>query len=199
MDSNIPKQKQGSKMDVVAEAKFDDEIMAKEFYPIARMRLLEVYNWDEICGYGSATFTLLDERGQEVKRAAMEGDYFKINIPGPGSTAGEGYDFVRVEQVQEESSASNQATSIRVRPCPNPLTEDKDVAHFFKDEATSTFVVNRMGAEVLAEVHGRNEMPNTEAKGIVDKIRNTAVGLGAKVGLSYPQWKVLVRALVDKK
>ena len=199
MENNIPKQEQGSKMDAVSDAKFRDEIMAQEFYHIARMRLLEVYKWDEICGYASATFTLLDGQGQEVKRPAEEGDYFKINIPGPGSTAGEGYDYVRVEQIDEESSAGNQTTSIRVRPCPNPLTEGDDVAHFFKDEATSTFMVSRIGTEVLAEVHGRNEMPNTDAKGLVDKIRNTVVGLGAKIGLSFPQWKVLVRAIVAQK
>ena len=199
MGNEIPKQEHGSKMDAIAEINLGAEVEAMEFYQVARMRLLEVYNWDKICGYASATFILIDASGQELKRAASEGDFIKIDIPGPGSTTGDGYDWVRVEQIHEESSEHNQMVSMRVRPCPNPMNESEEVAHFFKDEATSTFMVSRIGTEVLAEMHGRNEMANTDSAGVIDRIRNVAVGLGAKIGFSYPQWKVLVESLVSRK
>jgi hypothetical protein len=52
-----------------------------------------------------------------------------------------------------------------------------------------------MGNVVTAEVHGRNETPNTHTDHVLDNIRNTMVGLGAKVGASYPQWKGLVAGI----
>lgn len=199
MENEIPKQEHGSKMDAAADVQFGDEIKAMEFYQVSRMRLLEVYNWDKLCGYASATFILTDATSQHLKRAAREGDYIKIDIPGPGTVNGDGFDWVTVEQIHEESAEHNQMVSMRVRPCANPRADSDEVAHFFKDEATSTFMVSRIGTEVIAEMHGRNEMPNTDAKGVVDKVRNVAVGLSAKVGFSYPQWKVLVEALVARK
>ena len=72
----------------------------------------------------------------------------------------------------------------------------EDTAHFFKDAATSTFQVKRIANEVYAEVHGRNEVANTEANATTDKIRNTVVGWSAKLGLSFPQWKSLVTGIV---
>jgi hypothetical protein len=52
---------------------------------------------------------------------------------------------------------------------------------------------------VTAEVHGRNEVPNTETDKTVDKVRNAVVGLGAITAFSAPQWKSLVKGLLDVK
>jgi hypothetical protein len=86
-----------------------------------------------------------------------------------------------------------------VRPAANPLNQKDDTAHFFKDTATSTFQVKRIDNEVYAEVHGRNELANTETDQMTDNIRNTLVGWSAKLGLSAPQWKSLVTGLVKKQ
>ncbi|MNL25317.1 hypothetical protein D3C87_1467950 [compost metagenome] len=86
-----------------------------------------------------------------------------------------------------------------VRPSANPLTDSQDTAHFLTNEATSTFQVKRVGNRIYAEEHGRNEVPNTDTKYTMDNIRNTFVGWGAKIGLSYPQWKSLVKGLLNTK
>jgi hypothetical protein len=70
------------------------------------------------------------------------------------------------------------------------------VAHFFSDEATSNFIVQRRGLEVIAAVLGRNEKPNTGAEKIIDKARNTAVATGAVTAFSKLQWKSLVNGLL---
>lgn len=199
MKKDIPKQEEGSEMDVFEKTEFKEEMAAKEFYGIARQRLLDVFNWDKICGFASATFTLTDASGKEVKRAAMEGDHFKINIPGPGSTVGDGFDWVVVELIKEEQSAAGQSIRMRARPTSNPLHPNPETAHFFKDKATSTFTVYRTGLEVHAEVHGRNEVPNSESAVLINNVRNVLVGWSAKIGFSYPQWKSLVTALVNQK
>ena len=70
---------------------------------------------------------------------------------------------------------------------------------FFKEDATSTFIVERDGNNLRAAVHGRNELPNTKADKPLDKARNAIVGLGAMLGLSNPQWKSLVKGILDFK
>lgn len=198
MENPIPPQEAGNQMDVVDKATFDTREQATNFYKVAKERLLDVNNWATVSDLPSATFQLCDSTGADINRNVELGDYFKINIPGPGNSTGEGYDWVKVELVHEEQVNGTDVMSIRVRPAPNPNTPDASVAHFFSGTSTSTFQVKRIHNEVIAEVHGRNEEANTETEHLIDKARNTLVGLGAKMGVSYPQWKGLVKGLVKR-
>lgn len=196
MENPIPSQETGSEMNAVEKATFDNTAEARQFYEVAKERLLSVNRWAEISALPSSTFRLCDGSGAEADRLVKEGDYFKIDIPGPGTTSGDGFDWVKVEHLQEEEINGTEIISIRVRPAANPNTPDPDTAHFFKDTATSTFQVKRIGSEVFAEVHGRNEQPNTDTEHLTDNVRNTLVGTSAKIGFSFPQWKGLVAGLV---
>ncbi len=198
MTTNIPEQKEGSHMDITAKIALDSADEAKAFYELAKTRLLEVYRWYEICAVPVSTFILTDAAGNEVKRQVQEGDYLKIDIPGPGTSSGDGYDWVKVESLLEESINQADTLSMTVRPAPNPLSGNDDTAHFFKETATSTFQVKRLNNEVYAEVHGRNELANTKTEQLTDNIRNTLVGWSAKLGMSFPQWKSLVTGIVKK-
>ncbi|WP_432712548.1 hypothetical protein [Pedobacter sp.] len=198
MSTPIPEQHEGSKMDITAKTTFDSKEEAMAFYEIAKARLMAVYDWYDVCQVPVSTFMLTDQNGNEVKRPVQEGDYLKIDIPGPGSSTGDGYDWVKVEQVLSQNENQADVTSITVRPAANPNNEKTDTAHFFEDTATSTFQVKRIGSEVYAEVHGRNEKANTDTEKLTDNIRNTLVGWSAKLGLSYPQWKSLVNGLVQR-
>lgn len=199
MENHIPEQHEGSKMDIHAQTDFTDVAEARRFYATAKKRLLEAFRWYEICEVPVSTFILTDSEGNEVKRYIQEGDYLKIDIPGPGTSTGDGYDWVQVESVFEENTGDMELTAITVRPSSNPVDINARTAHFFKESATSTFQVKRIGLQVHAEVHGRNEQPNTDTDQLTDNIRNTLVGWSAKLGMSYPQWKSLVTGLVDKE
>ena len=48
-------------------------------------------------------------------------------------------------------------------------------------------------------MHGRNEEANTAESDFFDGLRNMAVGYSAKMGLSFPQWKLLVEGIVSVK
>ena len=89
---------------------------------------------------------------------------------------------------------------MRVRPAPNPHKNagDKEAAHFFKDEATSNFLIERKGTMVSAAVYGRNEKLNLTTEKLSDKVRNAVVGTTAVMGLSIIQWKKLVKGLIGK-
>jgi len=197
MKDQVPVQHTGSQIDTSAQAEFSSAEEAAAFYSIAKNRLLNAYKWAEICKVPLSVFALTDSQGNIVERPAEEGDYLRIDIPGPGTHSGDGFDWVRVEKITEEFAESSATTSMQVRPSANPASEDTSTAHFYTAMATSTFQVKRIGTIVSAEEHGRNEVPNTDTSHLADNIRNTLVGWSAKIGLSYPQWKSLVKGIVE--
>ena len=200
MEELIPAQETGAKSDNEHSVTFNSIEEAKKYFQLAKDRLQQVNRWHEMAGALTADFHLTDREGREVDRAPQTGDYFRISVPAPGPGAGDGFDWVRVELMENNrgSSNENEIFGIRVRPSESPIPNgETSVAHFFKDDATSTFIVERDGRNVKAAVHGRNELPNTTADKPMDKARNAIVGIGAMLGLSNPQWKSLVKGILD--
>lgn len=198
-DNLIPEQHTGGESNTVAEVVLSNEQEAKQFFGVACQRLMNVNEWHHLTGAASADFILCDATGNEAKRTAQKGDFIKIDIPGPGTVSGEGYDWVQIEAIEEVQSQEEESLLMRVRPASNPLNEKADTAHFFTEEATSNFVVSRQGLTIKAEVHGRNEKPNISAETVVDKARNAAVATGAITVFSKMQWKSLVNGLVKRE
>lgn len=196
--ADLPAQQQGAEKNIEELVETSNEDEAKQLYTASKKRLLNVNNWNKICGKLSAVFELTNSEGHQLKSNPVVGNYFKIDIPGPGTVSGKGYDWVRVEAVEEKNNEDEESILIRVRPSDNPTTADDDVAHFFSDKATSNFFVSRKNNVVTAAVYGRNEVANTSTSNAVDKARNAVVGTSAKAGLSDPQWKALVKGVLGK-
>jgi hypothetical protein len=195
----IPSQDSGIQTNTESTEELATEKEAKEFYVTVCKRLMDINNWQQYAGKATASFQLTDNSGKEVKRDPQKGDHLKIDIPGPGSISGEGFDWVQIEAIEKDHDENTQCTAIRVRPATSPLNEKEDVAHFFSDDTTSTFMVRQEGKKVIAGVYGRNEKPNTNTETTIDKIRNTAIATGAISGFSKIQWKSLVNGLVKKE
>lgn len=193
---SIPPQQTGKQVDLESRIMLPDEESAKNFLQLARSRLLDINRWYETAELPVASFVLTDEYGGEALKAVpSEGDNVRIDIPGPGPASGNGYDWVVITDIKE---VNDEMCSITLRPTSNPLELNNDTAHFFKNVASSTVVVERQGNEVIAHYHGRNETANTDTDSTVDNVRNALVGAAAKLGLSYPQWKSLVDGLVKR-
>lgn len=195
----IPPQRIGNKLDTSHEYVASDAAEARRVFSTAAERLLNVNSWEKICGPLSAKFSLRDERGEFANRTARSGDYFRIDVPGPGPSSGDGFDWVRVEALSDRRNpgSDEESVTIRVRPAPSPENPAPDTAHFFSGDATSSFQVIRRGNIIRAEVHGRNEQPNTDVEKKADKVRNAVVGTGAVAGVSKPQWNSLVKGLLE--
>lgn len=200
-DKNIPQQQKGNQVNVVHKEKLESREDAEQLFETAKKRLLDVSGWGEIASGFSSGFQLTDSHGQEVFRSAQTGDYFKIHIPAPGPESGDGEDWVQIEAIQDETDPAIdlQIVSIKVRPASNPQNPNTETAHFFGEDATSTFVVKRKGNTISAEVHGRNEVPNLHGTGVLDTIRHVAVAIGAILGFSDQQWKNLTQGLIAPK
>jgi len=196
----VPDNEAGFQTNTESVAELNSTEEAKSFFSTVRERFLNVSNWQHWAGKATADFKLTDEKGNLiVDRTPQKGDHFKIDIPGPGPATGDGYDWVQIEEIQETSNDNDESVCIRVRPATNPTNDHDDVAHFFSDDATSSFVVKREGNKVMTAVYGRNEKPNTKAETILDKARNTAIASGAISGLSKLQWKSLVDGLLKRE
>lgn len=195
----IPTQKEGQHTDAVAEQVLDDLQTAQYYFEIAKQRLLDVNNWHRISKIKASVFTLINENGEKLNSTAKVGHYFKIDIPGPGSRLGDGFDWVKIEFIQEikNEGLDKEVLMMKVRPAKNPERHNEEIAHFLKDEATSTFIVAREGNKIAAEVHGRNEIPNIGVTPLIDKVRNSVIGLGAIIGISVLQWKLLTEGIVS--
>jgi len=197
--ADIPEQREGEQTDVIHFVDCESREQAHKLFQLAKSRLKDVSNWHKFSGPGSSKFSITDTQGKEDYKIAEKGDHIYINLPAPGSIAGDGLEWVRIEAVDEveNAGAENEFIVITVRPVGNPRhPENGTTAHFFSHNSTSTFIVERYLNHVSAAVHGRNETPNNKDAGLYDDVRNTIIALTARKGLSGPQWKKLVTGLL---
>jgi hypothetical protein len=192
----IPAQFTGTEIEAASSVELENVAAATRFFEIAKKRLIDVNHWHELAGIVTAKFQAVDKDGHEVSRPVKKGDYMRIDIPGPGSSAGDGYDWVMVEELKETGDADMQSIGFRVRPVSNPRNDSKSIAHFYDDAATSNFIVTREANKIRANIVDRNLKPNDETATVMDKIRDTAVGLSAIASFSKIQWKSLADGLV---
>lgn len=197
MEKNIPKQVEGKSLDCFKSVNLSSQEAATRFFERIRSRLLDVNHWNEITKALSATFTIIDASGRTMERPVQKDDYIRIDIPGPGLPSAKGYDWVQVEGITETADAESARILLTLRPCPDPTQERTDTAHFFKRLATSSFLVQQKGSHISLHYAGRNEIINTDNESMLDNLRNFMIGLGAKMGASFPQWKALVEGLGD--
>lgn len=197
MEHKIPSHHEGKKMDIVESVDFQNETMAKEFFSEAKARLLSINKWFQVAELPASSFELLDAFGQHSNEEPQEGDFIKIDIPGPGLKSTGGYDYVQIEQISVTSGIDQDLITLTVRPSSQPNVEDdQEIKHFFKNLATSTFQVRRVGNTVTANYYGRNELMNLRLDSFMDRIRNLFVALGAKLGASSVQWEALVKGII---
>lgn len=195
----IARQIKGGFSDTEHQVDCDTTEQARSLYIKARSKLLDVNRWPEISAEGSTEFSIYDNHGLKVERPVRIGDYIRINIPGPGPRVGDGYDWVRILNLDEVGNTALDIERIImvVQPSSNPNSGGTDTAHFFTSEARSHFIVRRDGLSLRAAVLGRNELPNASEAGGIDKLRNSIVGASAITGIAKIQWKLLVTALLS--
>lgn len=193
--SNIPPQISGKKLDYFAYAEFPNEKKAHAAFLIAKNRLLQINDWHTLTAKPSAHFFIVDAYNQDQNRPLKLADYVKIDIPGPGSISGKGFDWVHVSYFKMEEF--HDFVEFRLRPSPNPVDQNNDLAHFFHAEASITLCLKRSKAKIMLNYYGRNEKVNFKKAGLLDKIRNFFIGFSALLGLSNPQWKTVIDGIMS--
>ena len=199
MKNIIPEQKEGKRLDCFESIDFESETIASLAFDAAKENLLAVNKWFELADIPATIFQLTDGYGNPIDRTLRLHDYIRLNIPGPGLPSSDGYDWVNVVNVLFDNSADHKSFAITLKPCPDPRNpEQKDTAHFFEGISSSTFLIEQRRNSLLFQYAGRNEVINVENEHLADIIRNYIIGLGAKIGASYPQWKLLLKGMADR-
>jgi len=193
----VPPQYTGQEITTTASIELYDETEASRFFNLAMNRLLDVNDWNETAEGISATFQVTDSAGDDVERNVQQGDFLRIDIPGPGSRKGEGFDWVQVEELRHQAENNTESVAFRVRPCENPKGNKSGIAHFYDKTATSNFIVQRVGKKVTALVIDKNLQPNKDTGSITDKLRDKAVGTAAIAAFSKIQWQNLADGIVQ--
>jgi hypothetical protein len=161
--SIVPENIQGKPSDMEHSITPESREEAVHVFSIAAQRMLDVNSWHRIGSSVSAKFDLTDFERKTLERPAVQGDFIRIDILGPGSSAGDGYDWVCIEALEDNRNPNAEVESLamRVRPCRERGMDTKEVAHFFAGEATSTFIVERRENKLTSFCHGRNQELNT--------------------------------------
>ncbi len=195
----IPAQYEGRALEAQSSRQFQDADAAKMAYLRARQRLLEVNRWAPHIEGVTAVFQLAGQDGEPVEGMAQKGMMIRVDIPGPGTSAGDGYDWVVIDDMEEESTEKLDFLAFRVRPAGNPAGSEGEIAHFFSAGSSGTFVLLREKNELTCTVYDRNLKPNTEMKGsLPDRMRNSLVGTTAAMGMSGVQWQKLVDSVLEE-
>src|SRR6218665_1146590 len=129
MKTIVPAQREGSAYDTISERVFPTEKLAKLHFQVASKRLLAVNHWHKVTTEEKTLFGLIDGRGEQVERMPAIGDYIRIDIPGPMNHSGDGYDWVKIEDIFEDEEIHEEFISIRVRPSSNPENQKAETAH----------------------------------------------------------------------
>lgn len=197
MLDQIPKHYTGKKLDYSRTVSFETAKEALRFFREASGNLKDINHWHLLTNRPSAEFQIMNGSNEPQNRSIKISDYIRIDIPGPGLPSAKGYDWVQVEKIAEEKLEETRKLTITLRPSDDPTNSIEDTAHFFNNIATSSLSIELKETDVTLIYAGRNELINTENNSSFDNIRNFIIGLVAKMGASYPQWKALIDGLAD--
>lgn len=167
-----------------------------QFFKNVKEVFFNISNWEHL--FDNATkFSLVDKNGDVTLLPPALGDLIKIKIPGPSNKTGKGYDWVQIVEIKVVDENNVESYLITVSPTHPPGTQT--TAHFFQSTAKNYFSIKKYNLEIVAEVHGRNEIVNYRNLPVIDKIRNFFVAKGGVFGLSKIHWELWVQNILDEK
>ena len=192
----IEEQISGGHHDTVESLTFSNDAECKLFFDKLKKVFFHISSWGKLFDDGTE-FQLITDHETLKFNAAQVGDFVKIKIPGPKSIEGEGADWVKITEVENDEQPELQKFAIVLSPCSKPGHDA--TAHFFQSEAKNYFMITKSENTITAEVHGRNEIPNYENLNALDKARNFLVAYKGILGFSKAQWEAWTKNILDNK
>ncbi len=195
----VPEHTGGGYHDTESYRCFENEADAQPRFALLQQRFLNINCWEKYAGEGSASFSLYDFDGRAVDRPPVQGDYICIDIPGPGNIEAKGYDWVQVKKISRDFLKEDEKENLLMKCAPSidpTQPGHTNIAHFYSEAATSTFMISRTEKCIYACIYGRNERPNFRNAGVPDKLRNGLIAVSAIVGVAKIEWKALTEGMV---
>lgn len=155
-------------------------------------KLFRIKNWNDASG--ASSYELFDANGDNRLDNAMTiGDFIRISLKGALK-----YDWVKIIEIYR---SSNEIV-LTVQPTFNPTednTNESVTSHFFNDQATNNFCLEKTDKSLKFYVIGLNEKTNTlETKGLLETIRNLATAnIGSYLGIQKGEWKTFCEQFLE--
>lgn len=192
----MDQQCKGGYHDSLEKKYFKNKEESNLFFNQVQKVFLNVNCWDKLFHKGS-TFQVTDPSGNDKFSSIVVGDLVKIKIPGPKNSSGDGFDWVKICEVEFHIHADYEYFCMVFSPCNKPGSHT--TAHFFQSIAKNYFSVKNYGHMVTAEVHGRNEVPNYKYLPIWNQFRNFFTANGGIFGFSKIHWKQWCKSILDEE
>ncbi|GAB3432523.1 hypothetical protein [Niabella aquatica] len=196
----VPKHTKGGYHDTESCKCFEHEERVLEEFDLLKQRFFNINHWKEYAGKGSAAFCMYNVEGKPADRAPVQGDYIRIDIPAPGNIEAKGYDWVQIKKISNAFPKKTEKENLLIECAPSidPTGSDPiNIAHFYNEAATSTFMISRSEKCIYAGIYGRNEQPNFKRASLPDKLRNSIIAVGGIIGFSKMEWKPLTEGLLS--
>ncbi|MBW8523710.1 hypothetical protein K0U91_00540 [Chryseobacterium chendengshani] len=184
----LPPNKDGSKNNAVAFLICDTEAKAFEKFSELSQKLLKINQW-KLYARKNPTEFYLHQKENEKSAIAQLKDFVKIKMPAPKNQSGKGFDWVMVNDMQSIDQPELKVFLLQMKPHSCPISSKKNVAHFYTEAASNTFVLAQKDKIIQMSIHGRNEIPNTKKLGLINSLRNFFVASGGIFGGSKVQWQ----------
>jgi hypothetical protein len=185
----VPVNKKGSENDAAAFLICHSETEAFDRFRILSQNLLKINSWKVFAGKNPAEFYIYNMDNLNKYVLAKENDLVKIKIPAPENKLGNGFDWVVVHKIETIEKKDLIAILLEMKPHSCPEKSDKNTAHFYKKDASSTFILAKKDKTIQFSIHGRNEIPNIGKVGFINTCRNFFVASGGIFGGSKLQWQ----------
>ncbi len=193
----IPQNLKGNSHDVVSMKCVDTLESADSYFKTVVERLISVKDWCSYSDKVKTKFVIINSDTAQETNEFDTGNMIRIEIPGPGTASGKGYDWTKIIDITtNKDDAELPFFAMTLKPCSPPNANNEVIAHFYKEKSSNTFVIRRIGDCIYAEVHGRNETINISDVPLLDSIRNIGINMGTKIGLGGLNWLALTEGLL---
>ena len=184
----LPANKKGSKNNAAAFIICDSEAKALQKFSELSEKLLRINEWKIYARKNPTEFYLHQKENQKSAIAQVK-DFVKIRMPAPKNQSGKGFDWVIVNDIRSLDEPQKKILLLQMRPHSCPISSKRNVAHFYTDAASNTFILAQKDKTIQLSIHGRNEVPNTKKLGFINSMRNFFVANGGIFGGSKVQWQ----------
>jgi hypothetical protein len=155
---------------------------------------LKINEWNVKAGKNPTEFHIYNK---DKSQSVQENDVVKIKIPAPENKLGNGFDWVIVRKIQMIEKTDLKVSLLQMKPHSCPENSNGKTAHFYKDDASSTFILVKKDKTIQFSIHGRNEIPNTRKIGFLNSCRNFFVANGGIFGGSKVQWQDFAEEFIN--
>lgn len=193
----IPAHTQGFQRDMFIYKKLENEDPIAHF-KILKNRLTHINQWDEFCKISDVHFTLMNDKGENLNQVNSVGDLIKIEKkPMHKVNICEDLfaDWVIITKFIEIDDELISCAIIELSPTINPFINSNETKHFYRKDASNTFILYRVKNTLSVSIHGRNEILNSKVSSKLKLARNIFISNFGLLGIDNLLWKDFARCL----